>query len=139
MRFFRFLVISLMTSASIAFLRAPTKHQIEQLSIGCRYTRVPVLESLPRPVPYPEEPFFKDVINLISAVASSLHSLPSSAKSLLSPIPAPFPAPASGFIMVCGLHPGKILNFASRTIDPIRSSAQAPEDERKRCSANPMR
>ena len=109
MPFFRFLVISLMTSASIAPLTAQTKQQIEQLPIGCGYMRVPVLESpFPRPVLYPEEPFFKDGINLTRVVAPSqflLRSLPSPAKSLLSPMPALFPEPPSGFIMVCGLHP----------------------------------
>ena len=109
MPFFRFLIISLMTSASIAPLTAQTKQQIEQLPIGCGYMRVPVLESpFPRPVLYPEEPFFKDGINFTRVVAPSqflLHSLPSPAKSLLSPTPALFPEPPSGLMMVCGLHP----------------------------------
>jgi hypothetical protein len=109
MPFFRFLVISLMTSASIAPLTAQTKQQIEQLPIGCGYMRVPVLESpFPRPVLFPEEPFSKDGINLTRVVAPSqflLHSFPSPAKSLFSPMPALFPEPPSDFIMVCGLHP----------------------------------
>jgi hypothetical protein len=108
MPFFRFLLISLMTSASIAPPTAQTKQQIDQLPIGCGYMRVPVLESpFHRPVLHPEEPCFKDGINLTHVVAPSqflLHSLPSPAKSLLSPMPALFPEPPSGFIMVCGLH-----------------------------------
>jgi hypothetical protein len=97
-----------MTSASIAPLTAQTKQQIEQLPRGCAYMRVPVLESpFPRPARYPEEPLFKDGINLTRVVAPPqflLHSLPSPAKSLLSPTPALFPETPSGFIMVCGLH-----------------------------------
>jgi hypothetical protein len=111
MPFFRFLVISLMTSASIAPLTAQTKQQIEQLPIGCGYMRVPVLESpFPRPALFPEESFFKDRINLTRVVAPSqflLHSFPSSAKSLLSPMPALFPDEPSDFIMVVWSSPSE--------------------------------
>jgi len=112
MPFFHFLVIALMTSASIAPLTAQTKQHIEQLPRGCMYMlymNVPVGESpFPRPVVYREEPFFKDGINLTGVVAPSqflLHSLPSSAENLISPMPAFFPEPHGLFVMVCGLHP----------------------------------
>ena len=102
MSFSRFLIISLLTSASIAPLTAQTKQQIKQLPRGCAYMRLPVLES---PFPYPAQ---KDAINLTRVVAPPqflVHSLPSPAKSFLNPMPL-FAEPPSGFIMVCGLHSG---------------------------------
>lgn len=100
MCFFRFLVISLLTSASIAPLTAQTKQQIKQLPRGCAYMRVPVLES---PFPYPSQ---KNGINMTRVVAPPqflIHNLPSPAKSLLSTMPL-FAESPSGFIIVCGLH-----------------------------------
>jgi len=100
MCFFRFLVISLLTSASIAPLAAQTKQEVKQLPRGCAYMRAPVLESrFPRPAR-------KDGINVTRVVAPAqflVHNLPSPAESLLSPMPL-FAESPSGFIMVCGLH-----------------------------------
>ena len=100
MCFFRFLVISILTSASIAPLTAQTKQQIKQLPRGCAYMGVPVLEN---PFHHPAQ---KDGINMTRVVAPSqfrVHTLPSPSKNLLSPVPL-FAEPPSGFIMVCGLH-----------------------------------
>jgi hypothetical protein len=100
MCFFRFLVISLLTSASIAPLTAQTKQEVKQLPRGCGYMRVPVLES---PFPHPAQ---KNGINMTRVVAPPqflVHNLPSPPKSVLSPMPL-FAEPPTGFIMLCGLH-----------------------------------
>jgi hypothetical protein len=95
----RFLVISLLTSASIAPLTAQTK-QIKHLPRGCAYMRVPVLES---PFPYPPQKHRINMSRLVAPPQFLIPNLPSPDKSLLSPMPL-FKEPPSGFIMVCGLH-----------------------------------
>jgi hypothetical protein len=100
MSFFRFLVISLLTSASIAPLTAQTKQHIKHLPRGCAYMSVPVLKN---PFPHPAQ---KDGINITRVVPPPqflAHHLPSPAKKFLSPMPL-FMEPPDGFIMVCGLH-----------------------------------
>jgi hypothetical protein len=107
MCFFRFLVISLLTSASIAAATAQTEQQIKQLPRGCAYIQVPVLEN---PFPHPAE---KNAINMTRVVTPRqfrAHNLPLPGMTFFSPLPL-FPEPPSGFTMICGLHPHSLRGF----------------------------
>ena len=89
------------------FPHVQTKHQIEQLPIGCGYRRVPVLES-PIPRPYHTQKNLSLRTESTWPVSLRRHNFSSTpdvlGQELVSLMAALFPEPPSGFIMECGLH-----------------------------------